>query len=58
VRCWTATDSGGIADAPQVNCVLTLNGQTATVSYGSTLGLASEADEACSDLIGAGWAQQ
>ncbi len=50
--------SGGIADPAQVDCVLILNGQTATVSYGSTFGLASEADEACSALIDNGWVQQ
>jgi hypothetical protein len=52
------TGTNGIPDTPQVDCTLDMNGQTATISYGSTLGLASEAQQACSALVTAGWSQQ
>lgn len=50
----TGTDSG-FADTPQEDCVLTMNGQTATVSYGSSFGEQSVADNICSGLLGSGW---
>ena len=51
-------NTSSIPDPPQTACMLAQNGQTATISYGSTLGDATEAELICTDFTGEGWTQQ
>jgi hypothetical protein len=51
-------NTSGVPDPPQTACMLARSGQTVTISYGSTLGDATEADLICTDFTGEGWTQQ
>lgn len=48
----------GIADPGRTAYILARNGQTATITYGSTFGLASEANLICINFVGDGWTQK
>jgi hypothetical protein len=54
----SGSGSSAVPDKPVTACVLSKNGQTATISYGNTLGDATQTDLICPGFVSDGWTDQ